>query len=121
MYRDGNDKPRPKGVTVAGLGAGETALYSFAQASELGLCQPIARNSLDEVRQRYHLPSGSLYPPLDHLIVWRIVVSGPLDVPLKDKVKRRIGEALGRKANLLILELACGDGESQARTNSPCT
>ncbi|HWG41815.1 MAG TPA: NfeD family protein [Gemmataceae bacterium] len=113
-YRDGNDKPRPKGATVAGLGAGETALYSFAQARDLGLCQPIARNSLDEVRQRYQLPSSSLYPPLDHLVAWRIVVSGPLDVPLKDKVKRRIADALGRKANLLILELACGDGESQA-------
>ena len=105
---------RPQGEPVSGLGPGDTALYSFAQARDLGLCQPIARNSIDEVRERYHLPPGSLYPALDHIVAWRIVVTGPITGQLKEKVKRRIRKALGAKANLLILELACGDGESQA-------
>ncbi len=113
-YRDGHDKQRPRGEPVSGLGPGETALYSFIQARDLGLCQPIARNRIDEVRQRYHLPPSSLYPALDHVVAWRIVVSGPITGELKEKVKRRIRKALGQKANLLILELACGDGESQA-------
>jgi membrane-bound ClpP family serine protease len=113
-YRDANEKPRPQGEAVGGLGPGDTALYSFARASELGLCQPIPRNSIDEVRERYQLPPGSLYPALDRVVAWRVVVSGPITGELKEKVKRRVRKALGEKANLLILELACGDGESQA-------
>ncbi len=113
-YRDANERPRPQGEAVGGLGPGDTALYSFAQASELGLCQPVPRNSIDEVRERYQLPPGSLYPALDRVVAWRVVVSGPITGELKEKVKRRVRKALGEKANLLILELACGDGESQA-------
>jgi membrane-bound ClpP family serine protease len=80
----------------------------------LGLCQPIPRNSIDEVRERYQLPPASLYPALERVVAWRVVVSGPITGELKEKVKRRVRKALGEKANLLILELACGDGESQA-------
>jgi membrane-bound serine protease (ClpP class) len=113
-YRDARDKPRPQGEPVSGLGAGDTVLYSFAQARDLSLCQPIPRNSIDEVRERYQLPPGSLYPSLDRIVAWRILVSGPITGELKEKVKRRVRKALGLKANVLILELACGDGESQA-------
>src|SRR6185312_15597981 len=113
-FRDARDRPRPQGEPVSGLGPGDTALYSFVQARDLGLCQPIPRNSIDEVRERYHLPPEILYPSLDRILAWRIVVSGPITGELTEKVKRRIRKALGQKANLLILELACGDGESQA-------
>jgi membrane-bound ClpP family serine protease len=113
-YRDGRDRPRPQGEPVSGLGPGDTVLYSFAQARDLGLCQPVPRNSIDEVRERYHLPPESLYPTLDRIVAWRIVLSGPITGEIKEKVKRRVRKALGQKANLLILELACGDGESQA-------
>jgi hypothetical protein len=53
LYHDANENPRPKGDMVPGLVVGETALYSFAQARDLGLCQPIPRNSIDEVLERY--------------------------------------------------------------------
>jgi len=33
---------------------------------------------------------------------------------MKERVKRRVRQALGEKANVLILELACGGGESEA-------
>jgi membrane-bound ClpP family serine protease len=113
-YRDSHDKPQPKGDPVSGLGAGETALYTFAQARELGLCQPLPRNSLDEVRERYQLPPASLYPALDHIVAWRIILKGPINGEMKERVKRRVRQALGQKANLIVLELACGEGESEA-------
>jgi membrane-bound ClpP family serine protease len=113
-YRDANEKPRPQGEPVSGLGPGETALYTFAQARDLGLCQALPRNNLDAVRDRYQLPPASLYPALDHIVAWRIVLKGPINGEMKERTERRIRQALGRKANLLILELACGDGDSQA-------
>jgi hypothetical protein len=113
-YCDANDRPPPLGEPVSGLGPGDTALYSFAQARELGLCQQMPHNSIDEVRQRYKLPAASLYPALDHVVARKIVVSGPLTGELKEKVERRVKKALGQKANLLLFELSCFDGDSQA-------
>ena len=114
LYRDAREKPRLPGEPVAGLVPGDTVLYSFTQARDLGLCQPVPRNSIDEVRERYQLPPVSLQPALDRVVAWRVVLDGPISGELKEKVKRRVRKALGQKANLLILELACGGGESQA-------
>jgi membrane-bound ClpP family serine protease len=113
-YRDANEEPRPRGEPVSGLGPGDTVLYTFTQARELNLCQAVPRNTIDEVRERYQLPPASLYPSLDHIVAWRIVLKGPINGEMTERVKRRVSQALGRKANLLILELACGDGDSQA-------
>jgi membrane-bound serine protease (ClpP class) len=114
LYHDANEKPLPAGEPVSGLGPGETALYSFEQASKLGLCQPMPCNNLDEVLARYRLPRSSLYPALDHLRAWHIHLKGPINGEMNERVKRRIRQALGEKANVLILELACGGGASQA-------
>ena len=114
LYHDANEKPTPKGVPVSGLSRGETVLYSFAQARDLGLCQPIPRHTIDEVRERYQLPAASLYPALDRITAWRFILRGPINGEMKERVKRRVRQALGQKANLLILELACGGGESEA-------
>lgn len=114
LYHDANEKSAPKGVPVSGLSRGETVLYSFAQARDLGLCQPIPRNNIDEVRERYQLPPASLYPALDRITAWRFILRGPINGEMKERVKRRVRQALGQKANVLILELACGGGESEA-------
>jgi membrane-bound serine protease (ClpP class) len=114
LYHDANEKPAPKGDAVSGLSRGETVLYSFAQARDLGLCQPIPRNTLDEVRERYRLPAASLYPALDRIAAWRFILRGPINGEMKERLKRRIRQALGQKANVFILELACGGGESEA-------
>ncbi|MGH7224310.1 MAG: hypothetical protein ACRELF_13850, partial [Gemmataceae bacterium] len=114
LYHDAHETPTPKGVAVSGLSRGETVLYSFAQARDLGLCQPIPRDSLDEVRERYQLPAASLYPALDRINAWRFILRGPINGEMKERVKRRVRQALGQKANVLILELACGGGDSEA-------
>jgi membrane-bound ClpP family serine protease len=111
-YRDANENPRPQGEPVPDLGPGETALYAFIKAKDLNLCQPVPRASLDEVRERYHLPRSSLYQPLDRVNAWRIKVEGPINGELQEKVQRRIRRALGQKADLIILQLACSDGDA---------
>jgi membrane-bound ClpP family serine protease len=113
-YRDGGVNPPPDAEPVAALERGTTALYSHKQAREFGLCQPIIFNSLDEVLTAYNLPRTGLFPSLDRPTAWRIVVAGTLNGELREKTQRRIRQALSQKANLLILQLECGDGESQS-------
>ncbi len=103
-----------QGDPVPEFGAGDTALYTADQARFLGLCKQARQNSLDDVLATYRLPRSSLFQALDQRVAWRIVVSGTLNGELKEKVQRRVRRALGHKANLLIFQLACGDGESQA-------
>jgi membrane-bound ClpP family serine protease len=112
-YRDANDNSRPRGEPVPGLGAGDTALYTFAQARDFGLCQQAPRDNLDEVLEACALPRSSLYQSLERTVAWRVVVAGTLNGELKEKVQRRIKRALGHGANLLILQLECGDGSDQ--------
>ncbi|MHB1426830.1 MAG: NfeD family protein [Gemmataceae bacterium] len=114
LFFDANQNPTAKGDPVSGLGSGDTAFYSFDRASKLGLCQPMPCNNIDAVRERYQLPRASLYPALDRLVAWRIVLKGPINGEMRERVKRRVRQALGEKANLLILELSCGGGESEA-------
>jgi hypothetical protein len=113
-YVDGNDRPRPRGEPVTDLGPGDTAFYTFTQASEFGLCQQAARNSLDEVREAYNLPRSALHTALDRVVACRVLAAGTLNGELREKVQRRVKRALGQKANLIILQLACGDGDPHA-------
>jgi membrane-bound serine protease (ClpP class) len=114
LYFDAAGKPRPEGDPVPDFGPGDTALYTAAQARAFGLCQQAPQNSLDDVLSTYRLSRASLYPSLDHRVAWRILVSGTLNGELKEKVQRRVRRALGQKANVLIFQLACSNGESQA-------
>src|SRR5947209_1811200 len=44
---------------------------------------------------------------------WRIVLSGPVDGALKERTLRHARRAVNEGADLLILELDCGDGDDQ--------
>ncbi|HZY89601.1 MAG TPA: hypothetical protein VFE78_32570, partial [Gemmataceae bacterium] len=114
-YLDAADKPRPKGELVADLGPGETAFYSFAQARDFGICEQAPCNDVDAVLALCDLPRSSLARPLDRVSAWRLVVAGTVNGELKEKVQRRVKRALGHRdrPNLLVLQLECGDGESQ--------
>jgi membrane-bound serine protease (ClpP class) len=114
QFYEATAKPAPRGEPVSGLSRGETALYSFEQARDLGLCRPVACNNIDEALERYRLPRTSLYPTLDRHVAWRIVLKGPINGEMRERVKRRVRQALGNKANVIIVELACGGGESGA-------
>jgi membrane-bound ClpP family serine protease len=114
LPHDRNEKPAPLGDPVSDLGPGDTHAYTFEEASNFGLCQPEPCNNIDAARDRYQLPRGILYPALDRIVAWRIVLKGPVNGEMKERAKRRIRQALGEKANVLILELACGGGETDA-------
>jgi hypothetical protein len=111
-YFDASQKPRPEGDPVPDLGPGDTALYTFAQARDLGLCHQAPANSLDDVLATYHLSRSSLSHPLERLVAWRVVASGTINGELKEKVQRRVRRALGGGANLVILQLECGNGDA---------
>jgi membrane-bound ClpP family serine protease len=112
-YRDANEKPRPRGTLVDELPRGVVANYTFAQASKFGLCQQKDHNTIEDVRLAYGLPRDSIHGTLDRTLCWRIPVQGVINGELKEKLERRIGRALRARATLLILELECGDGESE--------
>jgi hypothetical protein len=106
--------PLPAGAEpLPDLGPGDTALYSFTQARDYGLCQQAPRNSIDEVVEAYRLGRSSLTPPLDQVDAWRVVAAGIINGDLAEKVQGRVRRALGQNANLLIIELSCGDGDSK--------
>jgi membrane-bound serine protease (ClpP class) len=113
-YRDANAPGAPHGDLVRDLGAGVIGLYNFKQAREFGLCEQTPANTLETVMTTYGLSRASLQPSLEHTVAWRVVLSGALNAELRDKTERRIKRALGQKANLIILQLECGDGATEA-------
>lgn len=95
----------------AGLEAGNT-LYDPERALEYGLCKAMY-NSRSELAVALKLPRHSLIEDLlaDRTVVaWRIEVRGELDQGKLDSMRRRIKRALGKNANLIILQLECEGG-----------
>jgi membrane-bound ClpP family serine protease len=98
--------PRGKGTT----------LYTAKQARDLGLCKRI-KESRQDVASAYGLPPTSLRE--DALqgrtpVAWRIDVNGVFTAGLAETLERRIRRALGQNANLIILQIGCAGGDTQA-------
>jgi membrane-bound ClpP family serine protease len=101
------------GNAIADLGLNQTASYDFPHARDYGLCQRDPRNSIAEVLNAYGLPRSVLAINPDLPVVWQMTLSGPISGELKERVQRHVRRALGQRANVLILKLECGDGDSQ--------
>jgi membrane-bound ClpP family serine protease len=112
-FVDGSGKVPPGAEAIPELAPGSTALYTFPQARDFGLCRPIACNSIDEVLAAYHLPATCLIQPLDHIVAWRVLLSGTIDGEMEEKLHRRVDWALARNANLLIFQLSCSGGDAK--------
>jgi len=113
-FRDGRDRPRPDGVPVQGLGPGTLASFTAEKAHAFGLAQAEPRNTLQEVLQAYDLPASALrQAPVDP-VVCRTVLTGPVNGETREKMERRLKAARDLKATVLIVELACGDGDVKA-------
>ena len=70
--------------------------------------------------EAYHLPPNSLRedPLLGRSpVAWRVEVNGEVTSALEEGLKRRIRRAVGQGANLLILELHCGGGDTVAASD----
>src|SRR5262249_6532653 len=98
------------------IGAGpNTTLFTAQQAREFGLCQPFFLGSRQQVAEKYQLPASSLRedPLLGRQPVpWRIEIKGQVNAALAETLRRRIKRAIGQGANLLILQLDCGGGDT---------
>jgi membrane-bound serine protease (ClpP class) len=90
----------------------EGALYDFAQASKLGLCQPKAAATLDEARLDYRLPRAGSRKSLDRSLAWRIPIEGPITGETVEKTQRRVARALRARAAVIVFELRCVGGDS---------
>jgi membrane-bound ClpP family serine protease len=93
--------------------AGKTALYEATQAEKLGLCK-IQLDTLTELGERYGL-SSLREDPLQGRDpkASRIVLSGPVNRSLKEKLQPRIQRAIHKGANLIIVQLECSGGDTE--------
>jgi membrane-bound ClpP family serine protease len=98
---------------VIGSGA-TTTLYTQEQAEKLGLAN-LHKENRQEVAEAYGLGPASLRedPLMGRTpVAWRIEVRGAVTDALAESLKRQVGRAIGQKANLLILQLECGGGDT---------
>lgn len=97
------------------LPAGEVGLLTATQARAFSLCKRILENR-QLVKDAYGMPASSLREdPLEGRtpIAYRVEVSGQVNRALDETVQRRIRRAIGRGANLLILDFRnCGGGDT---------
>jgi membrane-bound ClpP family serine protease len=94
----------------------KSTLFTAEQARQFGLCQPFFLQTRQQVAEKYQLPPTSLREdPLlgRNPVAWRIDVRGPVNAALGETLRRRIKRAIGQGANLLILQLDCGGGDTQ--------
>lgn len=97
------------------LPAGAPGHYDAEAARRFGLLS-LVKESRQEVAEAYRLSAKSLRgDPLEGRspVAWRVEVSGPITGALRETLERRIRRAVARGANLLILQLECGGGDTQ--------
>jgi membrane-bound ClpP family serine protease len=112
-YRDRKDMKPGDFEAIAALAAGRVAAYGAEEARAFGLAQKAPMNALDDLLAAYRLPRESLLRLPEQPIVWRLVLSGEVNGGLRERTARQIKRALGQKANVLILQLECRDGDSE--------
>jgi membrane-bound ClpP family serine protease len=107
-----------QGFTLTGqepvLPRGQLGYYSAAQAQKFGLCTLIKETRAD-VAERYGLtPSSLREDPLEGRDPrpFRIKLAEPLTGAVAERLHRQIRQAVGRKANVLILQLESSHGEA---------
>jgi membrane-bound ClpP family serine protease len=111
-YQDGRDRPRPQGTVVEGFGPGSRAAYTFDKAKQFGLIQAEPRNTLDEVLEAYGLNQAAARRQMPaNPVVCKTVLAGAVNGEAREKMQRRLKAAREMKATLLIVELACGEGD----------
>jgi len=89
-----------------------TASFNYERAKAY---LPNAKDScdtLDQLLELKHLPHSALIQFPEYPQVWRMVLFGPINGEMKEKVQRHVNRALGLKANELVFQLECSDGDS---------
>ncbi len=105
---------RPLGaneVPVENLQRGATALYNFEQAREFNLSQRDPVVNLPDLRKRYDLPETAVLRQPERPVVCRIGLTGTIGGGLKEQLQRRLDRAREQRADVVILQIGCGDGD----------
>lgn len=95
--------------------SGKPAVFDFAKAKEIGLCELDPRDSREELARAYRMDRRSMQDNpllLEKPVVWRITVAGEVNGALEENLKRKLRKATGQKANVILLELKCHDGDT---------
>lgn len=94
--------------------AEEPARFDFKKAKEAGLCEPDPREDRKEIVDAYNMLDTSLRENAllrDRVVTARIPINGEVNAVLRERLERRLRRATSKKANLIVLELKCGNGE----------
>jgi membrane-bound ClpP family serine protease len=97
-----------------GLSPGRTGMYTAHQAEKFYRLCDLIRETPQEVIEAFGLPPRSLHgDPLQGRTpnAWRIVVRGPFDAGMQEKLERRVRQIVAQRANLIFLQLECGGGD----------
>jgi membrane-bound ClpP family serine protease len=97
------------------LPAGVAGFYSAADAQKFGLCKLI-RNSREEIKDAYDLkPSSLREDPLEgrEPKAVRFIVNETISRSMSEAFTRRVRQAVGEHANVIIVQLECGGGDPQ--------
>jgi membrane-bound ClpP family serine protease len=101
------------------LPAGSLALLRAHDAQKFQFCKAI-RATRQQIEELYNMPPGSFRESvlLDRQpVVWHIPVQGEVNDSLKSSLERRIGRAIARGGNLIILQLECSGGSTITARN----
>jgi membrane-bound ClpP family serine protease len=96
----------------------DSTLFDATQAQNFKLRPNMATmESRQQIAEAYHMPlrEDPLMgrPP----VAWRVEVRGQMTADVEESLKRRIRKAVGRGANLIVLEINCGGGETIVATD----
>lgn len=102
---------RPEPVVPAGV----EGFYGSAEAVKFHLCEPTTAETRQQVAEQYRLRSDSLREdPLQGRIptASRILIEGPVNGALAESLQRRVRKEIGRRSNILFLQLQCSGGDT---------
>ncbi len=110
-HRDGFVEGKDPKQTALLAGLASKGSYNTADADTVHLCSLI-RNSRREVTDAYGLQLED--DPLDGRtpVAWRVFIRGEVNSGVAESVHRQIKKAIGRGANLIIVQLECAGGSA---------
>ena len=114
-YHDAQEKNVPAGQVEDELKAGTLTEFDVEAARKYGIrADEPTLKTLTDVLNRY-LPERRLrFTSSDHGTVRRIIVTGVITNTSKEELRDQIKTALAQRASFLIVQIDCGDGDSQA-------